>query len=92
MWVLLDEDERSINDGFFVTDPAAGTWIDFPAASVHRHSFSFGLAFADGHSEVWRLRDPRTHQLSFNRTDQPGNGDLERLAHASTTQRPPNQN
>src|SRR5579859_299107 len=41
LWVLLDEDERSINDGFFVTDPTAGMWIDFPAISAHRHSYSF---------------------------------------------------
>ena len=31
LWVMLDEDERSINDGFFVTDPTAGIWFDFPA-------------------------------------------------------------
>ena len=48
MWVLLDEDERSINDGFFVTDPSSQMWYDFPANSVHRHNFSFTLAFADG--------------------------------------------
>jgi hypothetical protein len=83
-WILLDEDERSINDGFFVTDPLAQTWIDFPAISAHRHSFSFGLDFADGHSEVWRHRDPRTRLVNQNQVVQPGNKDLERLARAST--------
>ena len=33
MWVLLEEDERSINDGFFVTDPTGQIWMDFPAIS-----------------------------------------------------------
>jgi hypothetical protein len=85
LWVLLDEDERSINDGFFVTDPTARIWIDFPATSAHRHNFSFGLNFADGHSEIWRHRDSRTRKL--NQNEQTNNPDLERLAHASATKR-----
>jgi type II secretory pathway pseudopilin PulG len=84
LWVLVDEDERSINDGFFVTDPTGHMWIDFPAVSEHRHNFSFGLNFADGHSEVWRHNDPRTQLVSVNRTEQSGNSDLARLAAAST--------
>ena len=34
LWVLLEEDERSINDGFFVTDPTGQIWFDFPAMSA----------------------------------------------------------
>jgi len=84
LWVLVDEDERSINDGFFVTDPAAKVWIDFPALSEHRHRFRYGLNFADGHSEIWRNRDTRTLRVSANQTEQSDNPDLERLAGAST--------
>lgn len=84
LWVLIDEDERSIDDGFFVTDPTAKIWYDFPATSAHRHDFSFGLAMADGHTDVWLNRDPRTHQLSANETEQAHNSDLERLAAQST--------
>jgi hypothetical protein len=84
MWVLLDEDERSINDGFFVTDPTARMWYDFPAISAHRHDFSFGLAMADGHSEIWRYHDPTTRGLAANQTLQFENSDLDRLANAST--------
>jgi prepilin-type N-terminal cleavage/methylation domain-containing protein len=84
LWVLLDEDERSINDGFFVADPSARVWIDFPANSSHRHNFSYALNFADGHSEVSRHRDPRTRQVSHNKTEQSGNLDLQKLARAST--------
>jgi prepilin-type N-terminal cleavage/methylation domain-containing protein len=83
-WVLIDEDERSINDGFFLTDPTGNTWYDFPAISEHRHNFSFALNFADGHSEVWRHSDPRTMQVGAPETDQFGNTDLSRLAKAST--------
>ena len=87
LWVLLDEDERSINDGFFVTDPTGHIWIDFPAASAHRHNFSFGLNFADYHSEIWHHRDGRTRKLTTNQTEQTNNPDLERLAKASVTKK-----
>ena len=85
LWVLLDEDERSINDGFFVPDPTGLVWIDFPANSAHRHNYSYALSFGDGHCEIWRHHDPRTRQLTHNRTEQPGNTDLDRLARASAT-------
>ncbi len=85
LWVLIDEDERSINDGFFETDPTGLVWFDFPATSAYRHNFSYGLNFADGHSEIWRDRDPRTFLVSSNRTEQFGNLDLARLARATTT-------
>jgi prepilin-type N-terminal cleavage/methylation domain-containing protein len=85
LWVLLEEDERSINDGFFVTDPTANIWFDFPANSAHRHNYSFALNFADGHSEVWHQRDTRTRQVALNKTEQPGNADLARLASATVT-------
>jgi prepilin-type N-terminal cleavage/methylation domain-containing protein len=85
LWVLLDEDERSINDGFFVTDPTGRIWFDFPANSAHRHNFSFSLNFADGHAEVWHYRDPRSRYVSLNKTEQPGNADLSRLATATAT-------
>jgi prepilin-type N-terminal cleavage/methylation domain-containing protein len=85
LWVLVDEDERSINDGFFVTDPTGMIWFDFPANSAHRHNFSFALNFADGHSEVWRYRDPHSGEVAANKTEQPGNVDLARLSAATVT-------
>jgi hypothetical protein len=60
-------------------------WIDFPANSVHRHNFSYALSFADQHSEIWRIQDARTRQVSSAKTEQYGNRDLERLARASAT-------
>jgi prepilin-type N-terminal cleavage/methylation domain-containing protein/prepilin-type processing-associated H-X9-DG protein len=83
-WVMIDEDERSISDGFFLTDPSGHTWFDFPAVSQHRHDFSFTISFADGHSEVWRYSDPRSLQVMARETDQFGNSDLARLARATT--------
>jgi prepilin-type N-terminal cleavage/methylation domain-containing protein len=85
LWVLLDQDERSIDDGFFVTDPNGGIWFDFPAMSARRHSYSYALNFADGHSEIWRYRDTRSYEVSVNQIEQPGNVDLARLARATVT-------
>jgi prepilin-type processing-associated H-X9-DG protein len=82
--VLVDEDERSIDDGFFITDPTARIWFDFPVASSSRHNFGFALSFADGHSEVWRYHDPRSRKLEGNGTEQAGNADLARLASGAT--------
>ena len=85
MWVLLEEDARSINDGFFVTDPTGRIWVDFPAISTLRHDLTYVLNFADGHSSVWQYKDPRTLNVSLNKTEQPGNSDLARLARATAT-------
>jgi type II secretory pathway pseudopilin PulG len=85
LWVLLDEDERSIDDGSFVTDPNGQVWFDFPAISKRRHDFSYGLCFADGHSEIWQITDPRSKLVTHGMVEQSGNTDLERLAAASTT-------
>jgi prepilin-type N-terminal cleavage/methylation domain-containing protein len=86
-WVMLEEDERSINDGFFVTDPTGKIWFDFPAISPRRHDYSFALSFADGSSMIWHYRDQRTLQVSVNKTEQPGNVDLARLAQATAVKK-----
>lgn len=80
MWVFLDEDERSINDGFFVVDPNARIWFDLPATSPQRHRTCYSLSFADGRAQVWRSQDPRTALLQRRETEQASNPDLLRLA------------
>ena len=63
-FVLLDEREDSINDGYFVVDMAGfpgngGSYkiVDYPA-SYHNGASTF--AFADGHSDIHRWTDART--------------------------------
>lgn len=62
-WVLLDEREDSINDGFYVVwmpgyrDPSTTRMVDYPASY---HGGAAGFAFADGHSEIHKWQDPRT--------------------------------
>ena len=58
LWLMIDEDEKSINDSMFVVDMGAGSGIaDAPA---RRHGNAYGINFADGHAEIYKLRDPRS--------------------------------
>jgi prepilin-type N-terminal cleavage/methylation domain-containing protein/prepilin-type processing-associated H-X9-DG protein len=58
LFVILDERNDSINDGWYASDPDV-PWqvIDFPASY---HGKAAGYAFADGHSEIHRFLDSRT--------------------------------
>lgn len=63
-WVMMDEREDSIDDGYFAVNmtgypnqPRTITWVNYPASY---HGNAAGISFADGHSEVHRWRDPRT--------------------------------
>lgn len=65
LWVMLDEDERTISDGYFTFDPRGKDYLNrLPAASAERHNFGFGLNFADGHAEIWRFTNDNTKSLS----------------------------
>ena len=58
MFVVLDEREDSINDGWFATDPDVQyQLVDYPASY---HGNAGGLSFADGHSEIHKWTDART--------------------------------
>jgi prepilin-type processing-associated H-X9-DG protein len=58
MFVVLDEREDSINDGWYATDPdVLYQLVDYPASY---HGNAGGLSFADGHSEIHKWLDPRT--------------------------------
>ena len=53
MWVLLDEDERSINDGFFVNRLDDYMWGNLPASY---HNGACGFTFGDGHAEIHKWK------------------------------------
>ncbi len=65
IWVLLDEREDRINNGFFAvnmagfspTNPSRYEMVDIPASY---HNGAGGVAFADGHAEIHKWLDPRT--------------------------------
>ena len=57
LWVLIDEDQWSINDAGFAVSCGQAKWVDWPGTY---HNNACGLAFADGHSEIHKWKDPRT--------------------------------
>lgn len=54
MWVTIDENPVTINDGFWQIQ-GNYQYVDFPATY---HNGSSGMSFADGHAEMRKWRDP----------------------------------
>lgn len=54
MWVFIDEQKNSVNDGFFGVLMGSPFLGDCPAAY---HGGAGDLAFADGHAEIHKWRD-----------------------------------
>ena len=54
VWVFIDENPWSINDGYFVCNPSGSQWVDVPATY---HNKAGGITFADGHGEIKKWRD-----------------------------------
>jgi prepilin-type processing-associated H-X9-DG protein len=65
IWVFIDEDAYSLNDGGFGFGMNSPEWIDFPGTY---HNNGCGFAFADGHSEVKHWRDGTTAVVGGNVT------------------------
>jgi prepilin-type N-terminal cleavage/methylation domain-containing protein/prepilin-type processing-associated H-X9-DG protein len=92
-WVLIDEREDSINDGWFAVrmEPGNGGWlVDYPASY---HNNAGGVNFADGHSEIKKWVDPRTvpplskRDLPLQIPMNPVNADMAWLQERSTGRR-----
>ena len=80
LWVITDEHEASIDDGWFlVTMDESRPFASFPAA---RHERSYGLNFADGHAEFFKLQDPETRVAGGGVSA--NNSDWQRLKQATT--------
>jgi prepilin-type N-terminal cleavage/methylation domain-containing protein len=84
LWVLLDEHEASIDDGWFlVTMDDSRPFGSFPAT---RHQKGYGLNFADAHVETRKLRDPNSQLLGTpNPQISPKNSDWLQLKQLTTT-------
>jgi prepilin-type processing-associated H-X9-DG protein len=95
IWVLVDEREDRINNGFFVvsmagfspSNPSAYQMVDMPASY---HNGAAGVTFADGHAVIKKWLDPRTKppvQRGRNlplTAGSPGNVDVHWLQQRST--------
>jgi prepilin-type N-terminal cleavage/methylation domain-containing protein len=56
LWVFMDENPYSINDGFLLINPNDNGWVDFPATY---HDHANGISFADGHALIHKWTDPK---------------------------------
>jgi prepilin-type processing-associated H-X9-DG protein len=88
---FVEESELSIDDGFYfiwlpkIDGTPNDMWGNLPALRRHGNNGT-SFSFADGHSEIWRWRDPRTTALSTKPNDpQAGNLDIRRVQNAYAT-------
>ncbi len=81
-WYIIDENENTINDGFFLVDMTGqSAFKDMPAT---RHDRGYVLAFLDGHSEIYKLIDGRTRYPQPNNINLPPNPDFAKLQSVTT--------
>jgi prepilin-type processing-associated H-X9-DG protein len=92
-WVYLDEDFNSLNDAGFAVGMVTAEWIDWPGSY---HNKACGFAFADGHSEIHKWKDPNTIVQNGNVARRPDRGSVDWLwlrevtsAHVSGSNPPP---
>ena len=54
LWMLVDENPYSINDGYFEEIPTDAGWVDCPASY---HNNACGINFCDGHAQIRKWTD-----------------------------------
>ena len=89
-YVMIDEDEHTINDALFHLRPNPdltgniGLGVDYPATY---HGLAGGMSYADGHAEIKKWKGinkyPAAKNISFS-AGTAGHGDVESLMRAST--------
>jgi prepilin-type N-terminal cleavage/methylation domain-containing protein/prepilin-type processing-associated H-X9-DG protein len=80
LWVIMDEDDESINDCRMWINPIEEMFIDVPGSF---HGQAASLAFVDGHSELRKWVDQRTSRARPVEMS-PGNKDIVWLQARST--------
>ena len=58
-WVFVDENPKSINDGWFRVNMQSGKPFEDTPATYHNNAG--GLSFADGHAEIKKWKDAALH-------------------------------
>lgn len=78
IWVFMDEDAFSLNDGGVAMGMNTAEWIDWPGTY---HNNGCGIAFGDGHSEIKRWVEASTKVVNGNvaRRAVPGSRDWQWL-------------
>jgi prepilin-type N-terminal cleavage/methylation domain-containing protein/prepilin-type processing-associated H-X9-DG protein len=84
IWVSIEENQGTINDGWFMCDPFGNpnNWTDMPAVY---HNRSSSLSFADGHVESKKWTDTIVlNSPSIGAAKDPNSGDLQWMQERST--------
>lgn len=85
LWMLMDEHPATLDDGWYlVTMDDSRPFANVPGS---RHNSAYALSFADGHVELYRLRDESTLKLGGgNYQASAANRDWLRLKQVTTVQ------
>jgi prepilin-type N-terminal cleavage/methylation domain-containing protein/prepilin-type processing-associated H-X9-DG protein len=84
--VFIDENDDSIDDGFFAVRALPNVWL-WQNTAASRHGNGTIVSFADGHAEFWKWREPGTRNLKG--LDRPArNGDRDLLRFKQATYQP----
>ena len=76
--VFIDESTKTLEDGYFAIQVDNRVWQNDPS---DRHSRGANLAFADGHSEIYKWVEPMTGKHSWDAPAQkPIDRDFDRIA------------
>jgi prepilin-type N-terminal cleavage/methylation domain-containing protein len=57
LWLLIDEDPHSINDGMFLCDVSGSEFYDCPS---RYHDKAYGWNFCDGHAAIQKIYNSKT--------------------------------
>jgi hypothetical protein len=79
-WLVLDEDQESINDAMMLVDVGGGRrFLDLPSRA---HGNGYGINFTDGHAEIYVFRDPAS--INWHVGDMGGLNDWQKLTNVTT--------
>jgi prepilin-type N-terminal cleavage/methylation domain-containing protein len=70
LWLFMDENPYSINDGFMLINPNDRGWVDWPATY---HVKANGVSFTDGHALIHKWTDPK---VLADQTENQSNGSV----------------
>jgi len=84
--VFLDESTMTLEDGYFAIQVDNRVWQNSPS---DRHNRGANFSFADGHSEIYKWREPKTGKVSWNEPAlSPVDRDFDRVAATIATKKP----
>ena len=76
--VFIDESSKTLEDGYFAIQVDNRVWQNDPS---DRHSRGANVAFADGHSEIFKWMEPMTGRHDYNANAQkPVDRDFDKIA------------